>query len=96
MGIIRYTSHSGYIANVIYEKDLMAIRNTTAGIYRRLKDPGDEVHRGEVLSEIIDPHEGEVINQILSPTDGIIFFAHSSALATESEVLFKIIRRLHQ
>ena len=69
MGIIRYTSHSGYIANVIYEKDLMAIRNTTAGIYRRLKDPGDEVHRGEVLSEIIDPHEGEVINQILSPTD---------------------------
>lgn len=96
MGIIRYTSHSGYIASVIYEQELMAVRNTTAGIYRRLRNPGDEVHRGEPLSEIIDPHEGEIINQILSPTDGIIFFAHSGPLATGSEVVFKIIRRLHQ
>lgn len=95
MGIIRYNSHNGYIATIIEENELYHVKNTTAGIFRRIANPGDEVHFADVLAEIIDPCEGEVINQVLSPTDGIIFFAHNAPLAVESEVLFKIIRRLH-
>lgn len=96
MGVLRYNSHSGYIATTIGEEELTPIKTTVGGIYRRLKFPGEEVHRGDVLAEIIHPFEGEVISRIVSPTEGIIFFSHKKALVTENEVVYKIIRRLHE
>lgn len=96
MGIIKYNSHSGYIASVINEDDLKSVKTEAAGIYRRIKNPGDAVERGDVLAEILDPYEGEVISQILSPTDGVIFFAHTSPLVMENVVVYKIIRRIHE
>ena len=96
MGILRYTSHSGYIASVLREDDLTNVKNDLPGLYRRHVDPGQEVHRGDVLASIIDPLEGEVISQILSPTDGIVFFAHHAPTVMEGTIIFKIIRRLHE
>lgn len=96
MGIIKYNSHSGYIASVINEENLKSIISQSSGIYRRLKNPGDAVERGDVLAEILDPYEGEVISQVISPTDGIIFFAHTSPLVIENMVVYKIIRRIHE
>lgn len=95
MGVIRYNSHNGYIASIIQEDELKVVRNKTAGIFRRRVNPGDEVAYGDILADIIDPYEGEVISQVLSPTDGIIFFAHNAPLTMETEVIFKIVRRLH-
>lgn len=96
MGVIKYTSHSGYIASVLKEDDLLSVKTKTGGMYRRLKNPGDGVERGDVLGEIIHPYEGTVLEQIVSPTDGIIFFAHKSPMVMEDVVTYKIIRRLHQ
>lgn len=96
MGVIKYTSHSGYIASVIKEDDLLSVKTTKCGIYRRLKNPGDGVERGDILGEIIHPYEGVVMEQIVSPTDGIIFFAHTSPMLMENAVVYKIIRRLHE
>lgn len=96
MGVIKYTSHSGYIASVLKEDDLLSVKTKTGGMYRRLKNPGDGVERGDVLGEIIHPYEGTVLEQIISPTDGIIFFAHKSPMVMEDVVTYKIIRRLHQ
>lgn len=96
MGILRYTSHSGYIASVIREDDLTSVKTDMPGIFSRHVEPGEEVYRGEVLASITDPMEGEVISQILAPTDGIVFFAHNTPLVMEGTVIFKIIRRLHQ
>ena len=97
MGIIKkYTAHSGYIASVIKEEDLLPIKTETAGIYRKLKSPGDSIERGDILAEILDPYEGAVISKITSPTDGIIFFAYNSPMIMESVVAYKIIKRLHQ
>lgn len=96
MGILRYTSHSGYIASVIREDDLMSVKNGTPGIYRRLVKPGDGVRRGQVMAEILDPFEGEVIDTVESPTEGLVFFAHGAPLVMEGTVIFKVIRRLHE
>lgn len=96
MGILRYTSHSGYIASVIREDDLTNVKNDLPGLYRRHAEPGQEVHRGELLASVIDPMEGEEISQILSPTDGIVFFAHHAPTVMEGTIIFKIIRRLHE
>ena len=96
MGILKYNNHSGYIASVIHEQDLMSVKTYDGGFYRRLKDPGDPVFRGDIIGEVIDPCEGFVKSQIVSQTDGIIFFAHTSPLVMENQVVYKIIRRMHE
>lgn len=96
MGILRYASHSGYIATVLHEDDLRNVRTEAAGIYRRKVEPGQEIYKGEVLAEIMDPQEGEIINQIVSPIGGIVFFAHAQPLVMEKSIVFKIIKRLHE
>ncbi|MCD8363902.1 MAG: M14 family metallopeptidase [Lachnospiraceae bacterium] len=95
MGILRYDCHGGYISSVINEEEMLVVRTTSGGIYRRLKNPGDEVVRGEIMAEILHPYEGYVTEQIAAPTNGIVFFAHHRPLVTESEIVYKIIRRLH-
>ncbi|MDD3360048.1 MAG: M14 family metallopeptidase [Hespellia sp.] len=96
MGIIRYNSHSGYIATIIEESNLAVVRTNAGGIYRRLKSAGEEVKMGDLLAEIIHPYEGYVISGILAPCNGIIFFSHEKPLVTENEIVYKIIKRLHE
>ena len=96
MGIIRYNCHSGYIASVIEEEELTTVHANAGGIFRRKKFPGQEVHHGEVIAEILDPYEGVVKAQVLSPTDGVIFFSHKKPLVMEHDVVCRIIRRLHE
>lgn len=95
MGIIKYNCHNGFIASIIEEIDLMPIKVDVSGIYRPLKQPGDEVYFGDVLAEVLDPLEGEVISQIIAPSDGIIFFAHLKPLVIENSTVYQLIRRLH-
>ena len=95
-GLIKYYGHSGYIASVLEEDELMSVRANAAGIFRRLKGPNDTIRMGEVMAEIIDPYEGDVTMQIVAPTDGIVFFAHNEPLVLENTVVFKVIRRLHK
>lgn len=96
MGIIKYNCQSGYIATTLEEETLMPIRADVSGIYRRFKEPGDEVAFGDILAEVVDPIEGEVISQIIAPSDGIIFFAHGKPLVIENCTVYKLIRRLHE
>lgn len=95
MGIIKYHGHSGYIASVVYEKDLVSVKTKEAGIFRSLKKVNEEVNFGEVIAEIIDPYEGYVKMQIMAPTDGVVFFTHNEPLVMENTVVFKIIRKIH-
>ena len=96
MGILRYNCHSGYIASVIEEENLLSIRCQTPGIFRPLVKPGQEVSVGMPVARVLDPLEGAELTQILSPTDGIIFFAHKDPLVMENSVIFKVIKRLHK
>lgn len=95
MGLVKYNCHSGYIASIIEEKDLVSVKASAAGIFRRLKRANDQVRFGDVLAEIIDPNEGYVVMQLIAPTDGIIFFAHNEPLVMENTVIFKIIKKMH-
>lgn len=47
------------------------------------------------MAEVLHPYEGYVTEQIVSPTHGTVFFAHRKPLVTESEIVYKVIRRLH-
>ena len=96
MGILKYNNHSGYIASVINEYDLLPVKTYDAGFYRHLKNPGDPVFHGDLIAQVIDPYEGEVKSEIYSQTDGIVFFAHTAPMVTGNEVVYKIIRRMHE
>ena len=50
MGIIKYHGHSGYIASVVYEKDMVPVKTKEAGIFRSLKKVNEEVNFGEVIA----------------------------------------------
>ena len=95
MGVIKYQSHGGYMATTLEEEHLMSVHAQSGGIYRRIKQPGDEVEQGDVMAEILDPFEGTVKEEIKSPANGIVFFAHKSPLVLENSVVYKIIKRLH-
>lgn len=96
MGIIHYESHSGYISHVIKEEGLSNINSMSAGIFRGLVKPGDDVRYGMAMAEIIDPYTGVIRETILAPTDGIVFFAHTSPLIDEGGVAYRLIHRLHE
>lgn len=96
MGILKYNNHSGYIASVIKEEDMLSVKTHSAGFYKRFKESGDPVFHDDVIAEIIDPYEGEVIDTIKSPTDGIIFFSYNDPVVMENAVIYKIIRRMHE
>ena len=59
MGIIRYYSHSGYIASVLKESDLEPIMTEAAGIFIRKAECGQEVSRGDVLAQIMKADSGD-------------------------------------
>lgn len=94
MGIIKYHCHGGYMATTIEEDGLMLVRSSKGGIYRRIKQPGDEAVQGELMAEILHPYENTVIEEIKAPCSGIVFFAHKSPLVSENSVLYKMIKRL--
>jgi hypothetical protein len=95
MGIVKYNNHSGYIASVIEEQELMSVKSHEAGFYERLKSPGDYVSYKEPLARVIDAYEGEVLSEITSPTEGIVFFSHVAPTVMENQVVYRIIRRMH-
>ena len=95
MGIIRYHSHSGYIASILNEEELRTVHADMGGIYRRHAKPGDEVQCGEVMAEILHPYEGYVMSQVIAPVDGIVFFAHKKPLVCEHEIVYRLIKRMH-
>lgn len=96
MGIIKYDCHGGYISSILKEKDLVSIKADEAGFFRKLVGINQEVKRGQVLAEIINPMDGSVKAEIIAPTDGITFFVQDSPMVFQNVVIYKLIRRMHQ
>ncbi len=96
MGIIKYDCHGGYISTILKEQELVSVKADEAGFFRKIVDINQEVKRGQVLAEIINPVDGVVKCEIVAPTDGITFFVQDSPLVFQNTVMYKLIRRMHQ
>ena len=55
VGAVKYTCYSGYLSTVISESELINVLTPAGGIFKALKAPGEEVRKGEVIGQIIDP-----------------------------------------
>ncbi|MGN0367272.1 MAG: succinylglutamate desuccinylase/aspartoacylase family protein [Wujia sp.] len=96
MGIIRYECHGGYISTTLKEKELVSVKADEAGFFHGLVKVNEEVKRGQVLAQIMNPMDGSIKAEILAPTDGIVFFVQNSPLVFQNVVIYKIVRRMHK
>ena len=96
MGIIKYDCHGGYISSILKEKELVSIKATEAGFFKKNVGINEEVKRGQVLGQIINPMDGEVKADIIAPTDGITFYMQDDPMVFQNVVIYKMIRRMHQ
>ncbi len=96
MGIIKYDCHGGFISTTLKESELVSVKADEAGFFRKLVGINQEVKRGQILAEIVNPMDGTVKSEIIAPTDGITFFVQDAPMVFQNVVIYKIIRRLHQ
>ena len=90
-GIIRYRTHPGYCSEVVEDTDMISVRAHASGLFVRKAEVFQEVLKGQVLAEVLDPYEGEVQERIISPADGIVFFVHNEPLTYSHTAVFKLI-----
>ena len=96
MGIIRYNSMGGNISTMMEEEEMTSIKSEAAGFFKRMKNVNDEVRRGDLLAEIIDPMDGHVLSEVRSPVNGIIFYQQDAPLIYQNVVIFRIIKKIHK
>lgn len=96
MGILRYNCHNGYIASILDESELVTVKSQSAGFLRRLVEINQEVKRGQVLAEVIDPYLGNVISEIKATADGILFYSSKKPVVLQNSIAFQIIKKLHE
>lgn len=89
--IIDYTSHAGCISKVVEDTDMVSVRSRKSGIFECMVKVGEQVRKGELLAEILEPYEGKVLEQIFSPADGMVFFANNEPLAYANTAVFKLV-----
>ena len=90
-GVLQYRSRQSYVSHVVDDTQLTTIQTTTSGLYRYFKDPGEEVHKGDLLAQVLDPFDVTVREQLLSPVEGTVFFRQKSHLINQHAVAFRLL-----
>ena len=96
MGVIRYNSMGGNISTVIDEDEMVSIKSEAAGFFRRLRNVNQEIRRGDVIGEIIDPMDGHILSEVMSPCEGIIFYMQDAPLIYQNVILSRVIKKVHK
>jgi predicted deacylase len=94
-GLIDDAIHGGHVSSVLNHDALTVLRAPAAGIYRPLVTPGQQVHAGDVLADILHPCEGHVLERVVSPIDATVFFAFDEPLVMQRQLVFELIREWH-
>ena len=84
------------IASMIEEEDLVSVKASAPGFLRRFVTINEEVNRGQLLGEVINPYNGEILSEIRSTADGIIFYAEDQPTILENASAFQVIKKLHE
>ncbi|WP_165173049.1 M14 family metallopeptidase [Adlercreutzia sp. ZJ242] len=75
---------------LLRESDLVNVRTTRAGFFKRAAYVASKVRRGDVLAEILSTQDCSVLETLLSPCDGTVFFRHGPAMVNGDTIAFKI------
>ena len=72
------------------------VKASAPGFLRRFVTINEEVNRGQLLGEVINPYNGEILSEIRSTADGIIFYAEDQPTILENASAFQVIKKLHE
>lgn len=90
-GVVDYKGHDGYLSQVVRDTDMVPVRTRVSGIFEPKVKVGEEVTKGQVMAQTIDPYEGNVTELLTAPVDGMVFFAHNEPLTYANTAVFKLI-----
>lgn len=90
-GIVQYHSRQSYLSHVVTDENLVTIQTTDSGLYRYFKDPGEVVHEGDLLAQVLDPFDASIKEELKAPTDGVVFFRQKSHLINQNAVAFRLL-----
>lgn len=90
-GVITASVRPGYHSQVITSADLVSVKSTSSGIFRKLCSAQQSIRKGDLLAEIVDPYDGSLRESLHSPVNGVIFFSQESPLVFEGANLFDIV-----
>lgn len=78
---------------LVMESELVNVRTTCAGFFKRVKPIASPVKRGDVLAEILSTEDCSVRERLVSPCDGVVFFHHEASLVNGDTIAFKVAPR---
>ena len=77
---------------VFSDSEMVPVRPSVSGIFRRYTDVAEFVRRGRLLAEVLNPCDGEPLEQLTAPSDGIVFFLHSDPLVYAQTAAIKLLK----
>lgn len=90
IGAVEPTVEPHCDTTLLRESDLVNVRTSRAGFFKRHVHVAAQVEKGEVLAEVLSTQDCSVLEQLVSPCDGTVFFRHGPALINGDTPAFKI------
>lgn len=64
-----------------------------SGIFLTEKKAGENIHKGELIGEIVSPLEGKIISTVLAPCDGYLFTIRAYPVVYEGSLMARIFKQ---
>lgn len=90
-GIVKGDAEQTEVSQVLFNDDMISLRNTQAGILCKSAIVGQHMKKGEKFGYVQDTLEGDIIEEIIAPVDGTIFFVYDNPMVNEKTAVCKII-----
>ena len=90
-GVLKYRKRPGYASHVVTDKNLVTVQTGISGLYRYFRNPGEVVHKGDLLAQVLDPFDASIREELFSPVDGTVFFRQKSHLINQNAVAFRLL-----
>lgn len=73
--------------------DVAYLNASRSGVFVPCVKHWEELNKGEVIGQIIDPLKGEVVDEIISPIDGILFTIREYPIVDEGSLIGRLLRK---
>lgn len=74
-------------------EDVSFLNASTGGLFVPRVSHWEELKKGDLVGEIIDPLSGQVLDSIVSPVDGILFTIREYPIVDEGSLIGRLLRK---
>lgn len=78
-------------AKFVRESELVDVRTSRAGFFRKVASAAEYVREGDVLAQVLSTRDCSVVEELRSPVDAQVFFHHGPALVNGDTIAFKLV-----